>query len=151
GWAANQDGTPHERDLVVVIPGRDRGRAVVMADHYDTAYRSDRYEKRQGGDGARLAAPGADDNGSAAAALRVAAPVFREMSKAGRLGCDVWLVHLTGEEFPADCLGARHLCRYLVEGTLRLRLPGGAEHDLSGVRVQGVYVLDMVAHNGNRD
>ena len=26
-----------------------------------------------------------------------------------QLGCDVWLVHLTGEEFPADCLGARAL------------------------------------------
>ena len=62
---------------------------------------------------------------SATACLLCAAPIFLELSKQGKLGCDVWLVHLTGEEFPADCLGARHLTRCLVEGTLRLRLPGG--------------------------
>jgi hypothetical protein len=147
GWAANQAGTAHERNLMVVIPGRDRGRAVVMADHYDTAFMSDRYHRSQGGFGARLATPGADDNCSATATLLLAAPVLLGLSRQGRLGCDVWLVHLTGEEFPGDGIGARHLCQSLVEGTLRLRLPGGAERDLSGVRVQGAFVLDMVAHN----
>ena len=52
-----------------MIPGRDRRRAVIMADHYDTAYMEDRYEKARGGNGARLAAAGADDNHSATAAL----------------------------------------------------------------------------------
>ena len=45
GWA-NREGRTEERDLMVVIPGRNRGRAVIMADHYDTAYMEDRYEKR---------------------------------------------------------------------------------------------------------
>ncbi len=151
GWLNNQAGQVEERDLIVVIPGRDRSRAVVMADHYDTAYMADLYDPKYGGDGARVAAAGADDNHSATAAMMLGAPLFLALSKAGRLDCDVWLVHLTGEEFPADCLGARHLTRCLVEGTLRLRLPSGAWHDLSGTRVQGVYLMDMIAHNNDRD
>jgi hypothetical protein len=151
GWLKNQEGIGTERDLVVVIPGRDRSRAVIMADHYDTAYMADRYEKQYGGRGARLAACGADDNHSASAALLLAAPLLLELSRAGRLGCDVWLIHLTGEEFPADCLGARHLSQCLVEGNLRLRLGHEVELDLSGVRIHGLYVLDMVAHNNERE
>lgn len=151
GWLRNQRGETNERNLITVIPGRDRSRAVVMADHYDTAYMADRYDPQYGGDGARLAANGADDNHSATAALMLAAPIFLEMSRAGRLGCDVWLIHLTGEEFPADCLGARHLCQSLVEGTLQMRFPSGRRHDLSQTRVQGVYVADMIAHNNDRD
>src|SRR5262249_28742871 len=116
GWMRNKQG-PVERDLLVVIPGRDRSRAVIMADHYDTAYMADRYEKESGGSGARLAASGADDNHSATAALMLAAPIFLDLSRKDQLGCDVWLVHLTGEEFPADCLGARALSQRLVEGT----------------------------------
>ena len=150
GLQQNKD-RPAERNLLTVIPGRDRSRAVIMADHYDTAYMADRYEKSYGGQGARLAACGADDNHSATAALMLAAPIFLEMSKKGQLGCDVWLVHLTGEEFPADCLGARHLTQSLVEGTLALHLDGDEKVDLSGVRVQGVYVSDMIAHNNDRE
>ncbi len=134
-----------------MIPGKDRGRAVIMADHYDTAYMADRYDPQYGGDGARLAAKGADDNGSATAALMLAAPIFLEMSRAKKLACDIWLVHLTGEEFPADCLGARHLTQGLVEGTLKMHMEGGKTRDLSGTRAQGVYVLDMIAHNMHRD
>lgn len=147
GWRNNQAGLTHERDIIIVIPGRDRSRAVIMADHYDTAYKEDFYEKKSGGPGPRLSAAGADDNHSATAALMLGAPVFMELSKAGKLGCDVWLIHLTGEEFPADCMGARHVCQGLVEGTLKMRLPDGNWHDLSKTRVGGVYVLDMVAHN----
>jgi hypothetical protein len=72
------------------------------------------------------------------------------LSREGRLGCDVWLVHLTGEEFPAEGLGARHLCQALVEGALRLHLAGGGGLDLAGVRLQGIYVLDMIGHNVRR-
>ena len=146
GWLANQADPLHERDLIVVIPGRDRSRTVIMADHYDTAYQEDVFKKKQG---ARIAAPGADDNGSATAALLRAAPVFLELSRDGRLGCDVWLIHLTGEEFPADCLGARHLAQGLVEGSLAMRSPAGLRIALSGTRVIGAFVLDMVAHNAN--
>jgi hypothetical protein len=151
GWLKNQRRLLHERDLVVVIPGRDRRRAVIMADHYDTAYMLDCYDPHYGGTGARLAASGADDNYSATVALMEGARVFLDLSRRGELGCDVWLVHLTGEEFPADCLGARHLSQVLVEGGMRIRLESGHWHDLSKVRVQGVYVLDMVAHNNDKE
>lgn len=150
GWAKNQE-TAAERDIIVVIPGKDRKRAVIMSDHYDTAYMADKYEKASGGCGARLAACGADDNHSATAAMMLAAPIFMELSKKGQLGCDIWLVHLTGEEFPADCLGARALTQRLVEGTLQMHLPGGKTKDLSKVRIQGLYVSDMIAHNNDRE
>src|SRR5258708_39366383 len=74
GWAANQAGKLHEKNVVVRIPGRDRGRAIIMADHYDTAFMRDHFNRDEGGDGARLAAPGADDNGSATATVLLAAP-----------------------------------------------------------------------------
>ncbi len=150
GLAKNQDAEA-ERDIVVVIPGRDRSRAVLMSDHYDTAYMLDRYDPKYGGDGARLAAHGADDNHSATAAMMLAAPIFLAMSQAGTLGCDVWLIHLTGEEFPADCLGARALTQRLVEGKFGVRLPDGTRHDLSKTRIQGVYLMDMIAHNNDHD
>ena len=64
GWLNNQDG-PLERNLLGIIPGRDREPAVIMADHYDTAYMHDRYEAEGG---ARLRRRGgADDNYSATA------------------------------------------------------------------------------------
>jgi hypothetical protein len=113
-----------------------------MYDHYLPSY---------GGDGARVAAAGADDNCSATAALMLGAPLFLELSRAGRLACDIWLVHLTGEEYPAEGLGARQLCEYLVERNLQLQLLDGASHDLSGVEMRGVFVLDMVAHNSDKD
>jgi hypothetical protein len=150
GWLKNQE-TAAERNIVMVIPGKDRSRAVIMSDHYDTAFMADRYEKEQGGCGARIAACGADDNHSATAAMMLAAPIFLEMSKQGKLGCDIWLIHLTGEEFPADCLGARALTQRLVEGTLKLHMPRGKTKDLSKTQVQGLYVSDMIAHNNDRE
>src|SRR5262249_12804955 len=107
----------------------------------------DHYERSDGGTGARLSAAGADDNCSATAALLLAAPGFLEMSKQGRLGCDVWLGHLTGEEDPAEGLGTCPLCEELVEGTLGVRLSATDVRDLSKARVKGVYVMDMIAHN----
>lgn len=150
GWRKNQDAEA-ERDVLVVIPGRNRREAVIMADHYDTAYMLDKYDKNYGGCGARLSACGADDNHSATAAMMLAAPIFLELSRQGMLGCDVWLVHLTGEEFPADCLGARALTERLVERSLKLRLPGRKPKDLSKTTVRGVYVSDMIAHNNDRE
>jgi hypothetical protein len=149
GWdRSRKTDAPGERDLLVVIPGRNRGEAVVLADHYDTAYMEDVYEGRAGtAKGIRKAAAGADDNHSATAALLRAAPVFLKMAREGRLERDVWLLHLTGEEFPADCLGARAFVRRLVERTLRLEIRGQGALDLSAVRVAGVYVMDMIAHN----
>jgi hypothetical protein len=151
GWLNNQEGRTYERNLLVRIPGRDRSRAVIMADHYDTAYMHDCYDRSEGGTGARLAAQGADDNCSATAALMLGARAFLDLSKRGKLDCDVWLLHLTGEEYPAEGLGTCRMCQWLVEGTLALHTAGGACHDLSGVRIQGVYVLDMIAHNVDDD
>ncbi len=150
GWRKNQDAEA-ERDLIVVIPGRNRGEAVIMADHYDTAYMHDKYNKEHGGCGARISACGADDNHSATAAMMLAAPILLDMSRQGKLGCDVWLVHLTGEEFPADCLGARALTERLITRTLTLRLPRGKSKDLSRTTVRGLYVSDMIAHNNDRE
>ncbi len=151
GWKANQNGDGYERNILVVIPGKNRKQAVVMADHYDTAYMEDVYNKNRGGNGARLSAAGADDNHSATAALLQAAPIFLELAKNGLLERDIWLLHLTGEEFPADSLGARHFCQSLVEKSLKLRLDQNRSLDLSGVRVVGAFVLDMIAHNRNSD
>ncbi len=151
GWAKNQSGKGHERNLMVRIPGRDRSQAIIMADHYDTAYMEDVYDPKPGGTGARVAAAGADDNHSATAALMLAAPFLLDLSKTGRLGCDVWLVHLTGEEFPSDCMGARHLAQALVERSLKVKDGHGRTRDLSRVQVRGVYVADMIAHNNDRD
>ncbi len=151
GWLGNQLRKVRERNLMVVIPGEDRGQAVIMADHYDTAYMEDLYYKERGGSLARVAAAGADDNHSATAALMMAAPIFLKLSRAGKLNCDVWLVHLTGEEFPADCLGARHLTQSIIEGTLKLHIRGEKTRDLSKVEIKGIYVLDMIAHNRDRD
>ena len=137
GWRRNQEGHPIERDIIVRIAGRDRRRAVIMADHYDTAYMEDVFRYAKGGGGPRLAARGADDNHSATAALMLAAPIFRELSRQRKLDCDIWLVHLTGEEFPSDCLGARHLTQCIVERTI-------------DVEIAGVYVLDMIAHNNDK-
>ena len=151
GWRDNQEGKAEERNLLVRIPGRDHRRAVIMADHYDTAYMEDVYDRAKGGSGARLSAAGADDNHSATAALMLGAPIFLDLSRAGRLDCDVWLVHLTGEEFPSDCMGARHLAQAAVEGTLKLRVAGRRPINLARTAIQGVYVLDMIAHNNDRD
>jgi len=146
GWVANQDGGETERNIVVVIPGKNRSEALVMGDHYDTAYMEDVYEVARGGTGARVSAQGADDNASATATLLLAARVFLKLAKAGKLERDVWLVHLTGEEFPSDCMGARALSQALVEGTFCIRVDGRAV-DLSRTRVTGALVMDMIAHN----
>jgi hypothetical protein len=73
------------------------------------------------------------------------------MSRKGELGCDVWLVHLTGEEFPADCLGSRALTEQIVQRTIRLHLPRGKPKDFSKTTVRGLYVSDMIAHNHDRE
>lgn len=147
GWDGNQDGSEYERDLLVVIPGKNRAEAVVLADHYDTAYEEDVYDKSRGGSGARLAAAGADDNCSASATLLLAAPIMLKLAREGRLERDVWLLHLTGEEFPADCMGARAFCQQVVEKNLKLHLEDDKWMDLRQTRVVGVYVMDMIAHN----
>jgi len=147
GWKNNQEGKTHERNLVVVIPGINRREAVIMVDHYDTAYMEDVYNKSSGGTGARIAASGADDNCSATVTLLQAAPIFLKLAMEGRLERDVWLIQLTGEEFPSDCMGARHLAQALIEKKLRVRMLNGKILDLSDVLVAGICIMDMIGHN----
>lgn len=148
GWEKNQADHGYERDLLVIIPGKDRNQAVILADHYDTAYMEDIYQRTKNGNtGARLASHGADDNHSATATLLQAAPIYLELARQGRLERDIWLLHLTGEEFPADCLGARHFCQSLIEKNLTLMTVDGQDIDLSYTEVIGLFVMDMIAHN----
>jgi hypothetical protein len=151
GWVGNQEGRHHERNILVVIPGKNRKQAVVLGDHYDTAYMEDIFERERGGSGARLAANGADDNYSASATLLQAAPLFLKLSKDGKLERDIWLIHLTGEEFPSDCMGARNFCRSLIEKNLSLKIDDEMSVDLSKTEIVGVYVMDMIGHNRDND
>jgi len=111
----------------------------------------DLYDKSRGGSGARKAADGADDDYSGTAALLRAAPIYLQLAREGRLERDIWLLHLTGEEFPADCLGARHFAQALIEGTLKLHLENGEWLDLSATRPAGIFVMDMIAHNRDNE
>jgi hypothetical protein len=147
GWKANQEESEHERNILVIIPGRNRGEAIIMADHYDTAYMEDVYDSFGENAGARLSAAGADDNHSATSTLLLAAPIYLRMAKEGRLERDIWLLHLTGEEFPSDCMGARNFCQNMVQQTLKLHKSDGSTRDLSGVTITGVLLMDMIAHN----
>jgi hypothetical protein len=147
GWARNQRGQGRERNVVVMIPGACRDEAVILADHYDTAYMEDAFEAARGGDGLRAAAAGADDNHSATTALLLAAEVLLPLAREGKLARDVWLVHLTGEEFPSDCLGARALAQALIERNLVLTAEDGSSIDCCRVHAEGVVVMDMIAHN----
>jgi hypothetical protein len=151
GWLGNQKGNMHERNILVVIPGKNRKQAVVLGDHYDTAYMEDIYDKERGGSGAHLSARGADDNYSASSTLLQAAPIFLKLSKEGKLERDIWLIHLTGEEFPSDCMGARNFCSTLIEKNVNLKVEGSADTDLSETEIVGVYVMDMIGHNRDND
>ena len=151
GWRHNQEGSTYERNILVIIPGKNRNEAVVMGDHYDTAYMEDIYDKDRGGSGARLSAAGADDNYSATSTLLQAAPVFLKLAREGKLERDIWLIHLTGEEFPSDCLGARHFCKALIEKNMKLKLDNENSIDLSGTKIAGVFVMDMIGHNRDND
>jgi hypothetical protein len=151
GWTANQAGTEYERNILIIIPGKNREECVVMADHYDTAYMEDVFNTEPSGTGPRISAAGADDNYSATSTLLLAAPMFLELSREGKLERDIWLLHLTGEEFPSDCMGARNFCQNLVQKTLFMRTGTGRKKDLSGVKVKGVLVMDMIAHNRDNE
>jgi hypothetical protein len=151
GWKGNQNDETYERNILIVIPGKNRKQAVVFGDHYDTAYMEDIYEKGRGGSGARLSAHGADDNYSASSTLLQAAPVFLRLSKEGRLERDIWLIHLTGEEFPSDCMGARNFCQSLIEKRIRLKTGNDTFTELSETEIVGVFIMDMIGHNREND
>lgn len=142
GWLEGQshDQALWPRNLIVPIEGKRSDRVLILADHVDTAYMEDHWNQT----GSRLAAPGADDNASATSALMMAAPALRRLSLEGRLKDSIWLVHLAGEEFPSDCLGARALVSDLLNG--RRILP-----DRPNPATVRAMVLDMIAHSTTLD
>ena len=70
GWLDNHTGAKQERNIFVVIPGKNRSEAVIMADHYDTAYMEDVYgdDPHAKGAGARQSGRGGRDFGDHGAA-----------------------------------------------------------------------------------
>jgi hypothetical protein len=80
-----------------------------------------------------------------------AAPIFLRLSKEGKLERDIWLIHLTGEEFPSDCMGARNFCQSLVEKKIKLKTGTDTFTDLSDTEIVGVYIMDMIGHNRESD
>jgi hypothetical protein len=114
-----------QTNLVAVIPGTQRRLApVLIADHVDTALDEDLALK-----GIYQAVPGADDNASATAALLRAAAVLKTRQPER----PIWLVHFTGEEFPADDLGARALVSQMLD---------------DGQDIAGMVLLDMIGFAG---
>lgn len=92
-------GTRHA-NLVAVIRGTDPMLApLVVADHIDTGFCEDIFDKT----GNRVSSAGADDDASATAAMLRGAKILID----AKLPRDIWLVHFTGSEYPADSLGAR--------------------------------------------
>jgi hypothetical protein len=110
-----------QSNLIAIIKGTEEGPPVVMADHIDAAVEEDTFKQT----GQRVTNHGADDNATATAALLGAATVLRD----ARPRHDIWLVHMTGEEFPADCMGARHF----LSGLMR-----------AGQDVRAVVITDFI-------
>ena len=102
-----------QSNLIAIIKGTEPGPPVVMADHIDAACEEDTFEQTR----RRVTTHGADDNATATAALLAAATVLRD----ARPRHDIWLVHLTGEEFPSDDLGARHFLSEMMRARQDLR------------------------------
>ena len=151
GWITTRTARPYERDLVVVIPGKDRRRAVIMADHYDTAYMEDVYGYTGEGGGPRISAAGADDNHSATAAMMLAAPIFLDLAKQGKLESRHLAGASHGRGVPLRLHGRPALCQQLIEGTSRSAWPTAAGKSLSETHVEGIYVMDMIAHNNDHE
>ncbi|MBL9006385.1 MAG: M28 family peptidase [Myxococcales bacterium] len=120
-------------NLIAKIPGKhsaDKVPPVVMADHIDTAFCEDIFQRSKAK--SRISAPGADDNMAAAAALLQAA----QRLAGQHLEREIWLYHLTGEEFPGDDLGARVATSHWLQ----------RKQDITGI-----VLLDMIAYRKKND
>src|SRR5262245_6831387 len=116
-----------EQNVIAVIPGSSPDhdkKPIIMADHYDTSFAQQVFADT----GNRVSVHGADDNGSATVTLLRAAEILPEL----KLRHDVYLVHLTGEEFPCDGLGARNLVMDMLA---------------KGQDTGGIVLLDMIGYN----
>ena len=127
-----------QSNLVAIIPGSDPlARPVLMLDHIDTAFCDDTFERTSNGE--RVSSPGADDNASGTAVLLRAAGIL----KGSRPLSSIWLVHLTGAEFPADGLGARFFVSRLLKS--KMDAEGAVLVDMIGRREKGDAVFQIHA------
>lgn len=129
-----------QANVVAKIPGRLTGRdnrPILLADHIDTAFEEDVYEAT----GERRSSPGADDDVSATATLLRAAGIAKALAARGALAHDLWLVHFTGEEMPADCLGARQFVTKLFHE--KQDIGGLVVLDMIGFRQRGDRVFQL--------
>ncbi len=120
-----------QSNLVAILPGslpEAEDRPVLVADHIDTAFAIDTFQKTQ----KRVAVPGADDNVTAVAGVLAAAEILKNSPRRH----SIWLVHFTGEEFPADDLGARHF----------LNVALAEKREFSGL-----VLMDMLGHRTTKD
>lgn len=119
----------NQSNLIATIAGVHPDHAktpVLLADHIDTAFSEDVYEKTK----KRVANPGADDNATATAALLRAA----ELLKNSKPQFDIVFLHFTGEEYPADSLGARHFVSSLLK---------------SKREIKGLILADMIGYRSS--
>lgn len=131
-----------QSDLLAIIPSPSRPAdcactlPVVLADHFDTAFCEDIFAKT----GQRVSNPGADDNlsGTNAKHESIATYFFSAVTTLLTAAAllvndstprcsDIWLLHLTGEEFPADSMGCRYFASLMLQTKqvcrrLRLRM-----------------------------
>ena len=81
-----------QSNLIAVIRGERSDKPILMADHIDTAFAEDVFEKS----GERKSVPGADDNATATSALLRAAEVLNELPRRS-----LWRVETANSRFRA--------------------------------------------------
>ena len=122
-----------QANLIAIIPAGGAHKCdepVLFLDHIDTAFEADTYDAT----GRRQTTQGADDNVSGLVALIQSVSILKETQKDA---CrDIWLVHLTGEEYPAASLGVVYFLQQLL------------------VKKQPIYtavLVDMISHRVKRN
>ena len=116
-----------QMNLIAEIPGSDPSLdPVLMADHIDTAFDEDRIFTQY-----CSSSPSRAPTTTRAPAPRCCAPP--RCSRTAIPVRTIWLVHFTGEEFPADDLGARWLVSQML----------GDKQDIAGL-----VLLDMIGYAG---
>ncbi|CAF1170188.1 unnamed protein product [Rotaria sordida] len=121
-----------QANLIAYIPASGSYKChepVVFIDHIDTAFEGDTFANT----GKRRSTPGADDNVSGLMALLQSASILK---KTQENACrDIWLVHLTGEEYPAASLGITHFLQQLF---------------IKKQPIHTAVIVDMIGHRVNR-
>ncbi|CAF0999402.1 unnamed protein product [Rotaria sordida] len=121
-----------QANLIAYIPASGSYKChepVVFIDHIDTAFEEDTFANT----GKRRSTPGADDNVSGLMALLQSASILK---KTQENACrDIWLVHLTGEEYPAASLGITNFLQQLF---------------IKKQPIHTAVIVDMIGHRVNR-